>query len=172
MILRKATYTIALVTLLGLPAAALAQQTTPAPTGAVSFVTKAEPGQYRASQLVGVKIYNAKDENVGNVNDVLVDKKGTVVGVVIGVGGFLGIGEKNVALPYTAITWSDTTPAPAQPAAGAPAPAGTPSPAPGTPETQPVNQVRDYPARGMLAMTKEQLEAAPAFKYASEAVTQ
>lgn len=173
MILRKAPCALALATLLAMPVAGLAQQTTPAPTGAVSFVTKAEPGQYRTSKLVGVKIHNAKDETIGNVNDVVVDKKGAVLAVVIGVGGFLGIGEKNVALPYNAITWSDTPAASPQPSAGAPAPAGTPpAPTGTTPETQAANQVRDYPANGMLAMTKEQLEAAPAFKFASENVSQ
>lgn len=190
MILRKAPCTLALAAMLAVPTAALAQQpatpqqpsttqksapeqqTTPAAIGAISFINKAEPGQYRAGKLIGVKIHNPKNETIGNVNDVLVDKKGAVIAVVIGVGGFLGIGEKNVALPYTAVTWTDTPPTPAQPDAGAQRPTGSPSSSPGAPQTQSVNQVQDYPAGGSLAMSKEQLEAAPAFKFASEAATQ
>lgn len=170
MILRKAPCTLAIAAMLALPAMAMAQ-TTPAPA---AFITKADPGQYRASKLVGVKIYNAKNETIGSVNEVMIDKKGSIVAVVIGVGGFLGIGEKNVALPYTAVTWSDTPPAQAQPqpGGGLPASGGPSTTAPASPETQPMKQVLDYPVDGKLAMTKEQLEAAPAFKFASEAVTQ
>ena len=40
----------------------------------------------------------AKDEKIGDVGDILFDKNGTIVGYVIGVGGFLGIGSKNVAI--------------------------------------------------------------------------
>src|SRR6476660_2465465 len=87
-------------------------QTTPAPAtattaGSTNFITQAQAGQYRASKLPGVNIYNSKDESIGEVNELVVDKNGAMQAVVIGVGGFLGIGEKNVALPYNAIKWED-----------------------------------------------------------------
>jgi len=149
---------------------AMAQEATTAPaTGAPAFITKADPGQYRASELVGVRIYNAKDENIGKVNELLVDKKGAIVGLVIGVGGCLDIGDKNVPLPYSSTSWVYSPPAPPLPDSTAAPPAGT---GPTTPMPAPValrNQVQDYPSRGMLAMTKEQLQAAPDFKFASEA---
>jgi len=128
---------------------------------------------------VGVNIYNSNDESIGEVNELLIDKDGTIKAVVIGVGGFLGIGQKNVALPYTAIKWEDKAKQTANvgmanPNAGpaAPAPAGgsnsmtatTPAPAPAVDNT-----VRDYPHHGVLNMTKEQLQSAPEFKFASEA---
>lgn len=184
MIRKTAPYAFALAAMLATPVMAQAQQasqqpqtTQPqanstSPAGAVTFITKADPGQYRASQLVGVKIYNPQDENIGNVNELIVDKKGSIVGVVIGVGGFLGIGEKNVALPYSVISWVDMPP-PAPDTTAAP-PAGgagptTPTPAPAA---APRNTVQDYPYRGTLAMTKEQLQGAPDFKFASETATQ
>lgn len=174
---KTVTYALALATMLAVPAIAQAQQATqPQATtapAAATFITRADPGQYRASELVGVKIYNPQDENIGKVNELLVDKKGSIIGVVIGVGGFLGIGQKNVALPYTAISWVDTPPPPPQPTPPATPTGGA---GPSTPMPAPVaalqNQVQDYPYRGMLAMTKEQLQSAPDFKFASEAASQ
>ena len=131
--------------------------------GGPGFLTQAEVGQYRASQLVGVNIFNAKDETIGDVNELLVDKNGAIQAVVIGVGGFLGIGEKNVALPYATIRWEDSAKA---------APSVAVGPANDTTGTIPAPlqpAVRDYPDHGVLNMTKAQLEAAPAFKFASEA---
>jgi sporulation protein YlmC with PRC-barrel domain len=51
-----------------------------------------------ASDLMGARIFNTSEENVGEIDDVIVSIDGTVEGVVIGVGGFLGIGEKKVAV--------------------------------------------------------------------------
>ena len=157
----------------------LAQSTTPAPAqttpalatettaGSANFITQAQAGQYRASKLAGVNIYNSKDESIGEVNELVVDKNGSIQAVVIGVGGFLGIGEKNVALPYNAIKWEDK--AKQSDLVGM---SQTNTMAPGTPAAPPPpvdNTVRDYPDHGILNMTKDQLNAAPDFKFASEA---
>ncbi|MEX0852197.1 MAG: PRC-barrel domain-containing protein, partial [Bauldia sp.] len=48
-------------------------------------------------------VYNAADEGLGNVNDIVLDKDSRLEAMVIGVGGFLGIGEKNVAVSMAAI---------------------------------------------------------------------
>src|ERR1700704_3298082 len=48
-------------------------------------------------------VYDAKDAKIGDVEDVLLDKSGQVAAVILGVGGFLGIGEKDVAVPFNAI---------------------------------------------------------------------
>jgi hypothetical protein len=65
---------------------------------------------WRASQLEGVDIYNNNNEKIGDVSDVLVDQSGKVEAVVIGVGGFLGIGERNVAVPFNALKFEMTEP--------------------------------------------------------------
>src|SRR5689334_13591680 len=72
-----------------------------------NFMTQAQQGQWRASKLVGVDIYNNNNENIGEVNEILVDASGKIDAVIVGVGGFLGIGEKNVALPFDAVKWQD-----------------------------------------------------------------
>jgi sporulation protein YlmC with PRC-barrel domain len=69
-----------------------------------AFVGVQPAGQFLVNQFVGQPITNDAGETVGNVNDVLFDKTGRIVNVVIGVGGFLGIGEKNVAIPYQALS--------------------------------------------------------------------
>ena len=51
-----------------------------------------------ASELMGARVFNAADETVGDINDAIISLDGTVEGVVLGVGGFLGIGEKRVAI--------------------------------------------------------------------------
>src|SRR6201990_2529106 len=63
-------------------------------------------GNWRASKLVGLNVYNDKNESVGSINDLLTDKNGKVVAVVIGVGGFLGVGEHLVAIPFEKVKFS------------------------------------------------------------------
>src|ERR1700753_1738373 len=48
-------------------------------------------------------VYDPKESKIGDIDDVLVDKAGKVTGLVLGVGGFLGAGEKDVIVPFTAI---------------------------------------------------------------------
>jgi hypothetical protein len=134
------------------------------------FISSASAGDWRASKLVGVNIYGPSDESIGKVDDVLVDASGSTKAVVIGVGGFLGMGKKEVALPFSEVKWSDK-PAPPK-AATAPAPAGGAVPPAATtpPATAPMasNTVYDYPDHGSVSLTKDQLKAAPDFHYASE----
>ena len=63
---------------------------------------------YLASKFIGENVYNGTDSNaqrIGDVNDLVVDKGGMVKSVVIGVGGFLGIGEKDVAIDFPQVSW-------------------------------------------------------------------
>jgi sporulation protein YlmC with PRC-barrel domain len=48
-------------------------------------------------------VYDAHDSKIGDIRDVLLEKSGQVAAVILGVGGFLGIGEKDVAVPFNAI---------------------------------------------------------------------
>lgn len=71
----------------------------PAETAAI---TKVEEGQLLASGLIGKDVYNGDADNaesIGKVSDLIVGPDGSVKAAVIGVGGFLGIGAKDVALP-------------------------------------------------------------------------
>ena len=64
-------------------------------------------GEWRAANYVGQPIVNASGEKIGDVNDLLFDRTGKITTVVIGVGGFLGLGEKRVALPFEAVTYTE-----------------------------------------------------------------
>ena len=52
---------------------------------------------------MGQTVYDGSGNNLGSVNDIVLDKDGKMAAVVIGVGGFLGIGQKNVAVSIEAI---------------------------------------------------------------------
>ena len=55
-------------------------------------------GNWRASKLMGLDVYNEANEKLGDVNEIILDKNGKVTAVVIGVGGFLGMGEHDIAV--------------------------------------------------------------------------
>jgi sporulation protein YlmC with PRC-barrel domain len=57
-------------------------------------------GQISASALLDETVMNEANESIGDVNDVLLDTDGKIASVIVGVGGFLGMGEKDVALPF------------------------------------------------------------------------
>ncbi len=62
--------------------------------------------QMVSSKIVGTSVYNTNNDKIGEVNDLILDSNGKVAGVVIGVGGFLGMGERNVAVSYTSVKFS------------------------------------------------------------------
>ena len=83
------------------PATTETKTVTTAPaTGSSSFtITGLEPGNVvMASSLIGSTVYSSANENIGDINDVVLAKDGKVLAVIIGVGGFLGLGEKDVAV--------------------------------------------------------------------------
>jgi sporulation protein YlmC with PRC-barrel domain len=55
------------------------------------------------SDYYNQSVYDAKDNKIGDINDLLVEKDGKISAAIIGVGGFLGAGEKNVAIPFMAL---------------------------------------------------------------------
>jgi hypothetical protein len=57
-----------------------------------------EPEAILVSNLWNATVYGPNEERIGDVNDLLIKPDGKIEGVVVGVGGFLGVGEKNVAL--------------------------------------------------------------------------
>lgn len=77
--------------------------TTEAPAKLESPAATQAATDYRSSKLVGTAVYNSANERIGDINDLIIDSKGNVAHVVIGVGGFLGMGEKNVAMPFSAL---------------------------------------------------------------------
>ena len=96
-----------------------ATTTAAAKTGPASYLDAAGPNDVLASSLIGMRIYAVQDDidatkaypaearkewaDVGEVNDVVLDWDGSVKAVVLGVGGFLGVGEKNVAIEMASL---------------------------------------------------------------------
>jgi sporulation protein YlmC with PRC-barrel domain len=64
-------------------------------------------GEWRATKLAGVSVYNESNEKIGDVNDVILDKSGKATNVILGVGGFLGMGEHYVAVTFDQLKWVD-----------------------------------------------------------------
>jgi hypothetical protein len=64
------------------------------------FLSKQASDDWLASSLIGQSVYNAQDEAIGDINDLVTDQSGKIVAVLIGSGGFLGLGEKDVAVRF------------------------------------------------------------------------
>jgi sporulation protein YlmC with PRC-barrel domain len=67
---------------------------------APKFLSKQESTDMLASNLIGQAVVNSQDETIGDINDLVTDESGKVVAVLVGSGGFLGLGEKDVALGF------------------------------------------------------------------------
>jgi sporulation protein YlmC with PRC-barrel domain len=139
-------------------------------------------GEWRASKLVGVNVYNEANEKIGDINDVILDKAGKVVNVVLGVGGFLGMGEHYVAVAYDKLKWSNepprsttastTTSTTSRPATNADSNARTAADGTATTTGAATTTAEDrkangywYPDHAIYNATKDQLKALPQFKY-------
>jgi putative membrane protein len=77
----------------------------------IKYVTRQAPTDWTAEALIGRTVENSNGDNLGEINNVIINEKGNVVAAVIGVGGFLGIGEKNVAVPFGALEFRTVDPA-------------------------------------------------------------
>jgi sporulation protein YlmC with PRC-barrel domain len=73
-----------------------------AATGQSKFIKEQDAGAVLASELIGQNVYSPANETLGDVNDVVWSDEDGIQGLVVGVGGFLGIGEKEVAVSYDA----------------------------------------------------------------------
>ena len=146
-------------------------QTDSSSNSSSQFVTQETDSQWRASKLIGLSVYDPQNQKVGSIREILVSKEGNPEVAVIGVGGFLGIGAKDVGLPFKALKWSNervTPPAPSGGTTGAGGAApGSATMARGAPAR--ANAKPDYPDHAVLEMTKEQLKSAPDFKFAEAA---
>lgn len=69
-------------------------------TGGAGFMSEQQSNQWMASSVIGMSVVGPDNKTVGEVNDLLIDESGSAQAAIIGVGGFLGVGEKNVAVPF------------------------------------------------------------------------
>ena len=132
--------------------------------------TSSFQGNWRASKVVGLSVYNDNNESVGSINDLLTDKNGSIKAVVIGVGGFLGVGEHLVAVPLDKIKFVNEPVAyiGASATGNRPAPSTTTGSA--TTNTAPASSSKSnpwYPDHAVFNATKDELKAMPEFKYST-----
>ena len=152
-------------------------QTPPATTDktptAATVTTTTASDQWRISKMSGVKVYNEANENIGSINDLLMDKSGNVKIAVIGVGGFLGMGEHLVAVPYEKlkfvnepIAYSGTaaTNPPGRPATTTTTGAATGTDRPAAPAATSTAS-KWYPDHAVFNASKDELKNMPEFKY-------
>jgi sporulation protein YlmC with PRC-barrel domain len=138
-------------------------------------------GDWRASKVVGLSVYNDTNEKLGSINDLLMDKSGNIKAVVLGVGGFLGMGEHLVAVPLdkvrfvnepVAYTGTASTSAPGSggsmrnPPATTP-PTSTTTGSAGAGGTAATKANPWYPDHAVFNATKDELKAMPEFKYSN-----
>ena len=116
--------------------------------------TASDKGQWQASKLIHMNVYNAQNEKIGDIKELMLDKNGKVNTVAIGVGGFLGMGERDVAVKFDQLKWSNEPPKSANSA-------GTTT---GSAQSQ-ATRDRNYPDHAVLDATKDQLKAMPQFDY-------
>jgi sporulation protein YlmC with PRC-barrel domain len=171
----KALVTAALLSVAIISSPATAQTAQPADRNAPAAATTSKSdkmmlkGNWRASKLMGLDVYNEANEKLGDVNEIILDKSGKVTAVVIGVGGFLGMGEHDIAVSMDKLKFveeatrtSSTAPATTRDnttTGAATAPANTATPA----RTADANDW--MPDHAVMSGTKEQLKAMPQFKY-------
>jgi sporulation protein YlmC with PRC-barrel domain len=67
---------------------------------AANTITAQKPDEWLATRLRGTSVLGSDGVKIGSVDDILLDRSGSIKALVIGVGGFLGIGAKDVAVPF------------------------------------------------------------------------
>jgi sporulation protein YlmC with PRC-barrel domain len=149
-----------------------ADRAAPAATTAGSHEKMALKGNWRASKLMGLDVYNEANEKLGDVNELILDKNGKVSAVVIGVGGFLGMGEHDIAVSMDKLKFIEepvrtSSTAPATTARETTTKETTTGAATTTTTTTARNaDTNDWmPDHAVMSGTKEQLKAMPQFKY-------
>ncbi|MBZ2168112.1 PRC-barrel domain-containing protein [Marinobacter sp. F4216] len=73
-----------------------------------NYMSAAPAEGMQATDLIGTDVKTTGGEEVGAISDLIIDQDGQVVAIVVGVGGFLGMGEKNVAISWDQVTKSAT----------------------------------------------------------------
>jgi hypothetical protein len=130
--------------------------------------------EWRSSKVVGLYVYNDANERLGSINELLMDSSGKVAKAVIGVGGFLGIGESNIAVNFDQLkfvnepmrTSSTATPSTGTTGSSGSGTVGTTSTTATAPATT-ASKPSINPDHAKLSMTKEQLKDLPQFKFAN-----
>ena len=165
----KRFLTVALLGTALIGGAAFAQSTQPADRAAPAATAHpaeakmAFKGNWRASKLMGLNVYNEANEKLGDINELLVDKSGKINAVVIGIGGFLGMGEHDIAVSMDKLKFVEE-PVRTSSSASSTTSRDTTTGAASTNATS--RNANDWvPDHAVMSGNKEQLKAIPQLKY-------
>ncbi|MDA9497757.1 PRC-barrel domain-containing protein [Bradyrhizobium sp. CCBAU 11357] len=164
----KTTFAAALIGSALISGAALAQSAQPADQAAPAATARPADkmmlkDNWRASKLMGLNVYNEANEKLGDINELLVDKNGKINAVVIGIGGFLGMGEHDIAVSIDKLKFVEE-PVRTSSTSNSPASRETTTGAASTNATS--RNTNDWvPDHAVMSGNKEQLKALPQFKY-------
>jgi hypothetical protein len=160
--------------LIAAPALAQTSTSSPSPAPSTSSATGEQTasaaGLWQASKLIGLSVYDSQNQKIGSIVQLMVDKNGSIQSVVIGVGGFLGMGERDVAVKFSELKWSNepvpstSSSSSAPPASQRPA-SSRPNSTTGAAATGSPKGPTTYPDHAVLNTTKDQLKAMPQFDY-------
>jgi sporulation protein YlmC with PRC-barrel domain len=119
---------------------------------------------WQGSKLIGLNVYDTQNEKIGDIKELMVDKEGKIEQVAIGVGGFLGMGEHDVAVKWTELKFSDQ-PVPSKTSSATGGAARTTGAASTSTSSSTSSSKKNYPDHATLNTTKDQLKAMPQFNY-------
>ena len=138
----KALITAAALLMISTPSFAQTAAKTPSQSAA----PVAAAGDWSASKLSGVNVYNEANDKVGEISDVIIESNGKVRGLVLEAGGFLGMGKHYVLVSMDSLKFANKSDK--------------------TSSGQTSDTKREwYPDRAVMNVTKEQLKSMPEFKY-------
>lgn len=151
-----------------------------APAAAATTPDSGFHGTWRSSKVVGLNVYNDSNEKLGSISELLFDKSGKVQAAVIGVGGFLGVGQHDVAVAFDKLKFVDTPVPSTSASTSGTRPGTTTGAAPSTSSTTTSTSSKTatttttttktnpwYPDHAVFSATKDQLKSMPEFKYST-----
>jgi sporulation protein YlmC with PRC-barrel domain len=141
-------------------------------------LAQSSKGEWRTSKLVGVNVYNDSNEKLGSIDELIMNKEGKVNKVIIGVGGFLGVGQRDIAVNFDQLKFTDqplpsataSTAAPSTPTSSSSSSSMPTTTGPSTTVGSSSVSARTtadewYPDHAAMSATKDQLKSMPEFKY-------
>jgi sporulation protein YlmC with PRC-barrel domain len=169
-----ATAAVATALMLGAVQAQTPQSATKMESSSTN-VNQAYKGQWRINKMIGLDVYNRENQRLGDISDILFDQTGRIQTVILGVGGFLGVGERLVAVSFDRLKFVDERIEPksasgsssSSPAAGKTA-EGNVAPTTGlaaTARPARTSEQQWHPDHAVIDVTADQLRAMPQFKF-------
>ena len=132
----------------------------------VPAVTKTQGNLWRASKLKGLNVYNEQNEKLGDITEILIDKSGKADGIVIGVGGFLGMGQHDIKVEMSKLKFVDEPVRTSATSNTGTTGANTRATTTTSSTATSANDHKWYPDHAILSgASKEQLKSMPQFKF-------